>query len=76
MASTSLHARMVVAIDSIVLGAVHEMRANPSVKPTRSWLRPPHAAYLKRWATKLRLGSDLLHTSFCRISIGVYAWET
>ena len=24
----------------------------------------------------LQLGSDLPHTSFCRISIGVYAWET
>ena len=26
-------------------------RSNPSVKPTRSGLRPPRAAYLKRWAS-------------------------
>ena len=27
-------------------------RANPSVEPTRSGLRPPRAAHLKRWAPK------------------------
>ena len=28
--------------------------ANPSVKPTHSGLRPPRAAYLKRWAPSIR----------------------
>ena len=30
-----------------------QMTANPSVKPTRSGLRPPRAAYLKRWAARM-----------------------
>jgi hypothetical protein len=29
------------------------MRPNLSVKPTRSGLRPPRAAYLKRWSTRI-----------------------
>lgn len=34
------------------------MASNPSVKPTRSGLRPPRAAYLKRWADKARDGKE------------------
>jgi len=32
--------------------AMKDVCPNPSVKPTRSGLRPPRAAYLKRWAAR------------------------
>ena len=34
------------------------------------------ASELGRQPTKLRLASDLLHTSYCCVCIGVEAWET
>jgi len=44
------------------------MRPNHSVKPTRSGLRPPRAAYLKRWAPEAR---SVRHNAFFHIGVAL-----
>ena len=51
---SSKHAKPAVMGPSTMRGIATKQAVwpNPSVKPTCSGLRPPHAAYLKRWASQ------------------------
>ena len=51
--------------------AIPKREPNPSVKPTHSGLRPPWAAYLKRWAARNTVRAMLRSSQFPPVCIAV-----